>query len=787
MVSPLSPLSPQTTNARSALSANRTPNFKPTPVMDTTSAHAIDIFDEDIINWDEGPSSPFLTEVADQENRVPALDLLKSSPSKQQSPRKFSRPASPPDHVTSGEPTTLKEPERLDVVQDGPDTGNLPQHAKDLNILNDESATEGSSDAGSVYTPPESEPEVPASSPTERPMQMPSPAKRPASNSQDLRDNEGLTITMTRMEQESHVSPKKQSRAASPSVNCKEDLTTTTIVMGQQQNDCVSGNDELDYDQDITTLTADDTNIDDTCFSNFSAVPDMTLFAKLGARSPTKTFIPDFGSARTPRGTGRTTPNTARRYGFTFDHSPSPTPRGAKAQPRADNDTTNLLDFTNQFDSIPHQSRRSPTRGSPTKSTTTPDLRSYLHSQRSPHKSTPAKNRNLLNLLDFELPPAPTPRSIPTHTVREVESMKSLFQSQISALEASLSGKEAEVTSLKKAVGDAERRVGEALEAVREERSAREHAEKEKLQWERQGKEVESVLRAVKAEVIAAEKEREEVLRKLEAAERRADECQMRAIEAESRASEAENRVADVADQTLVETEAQEEGREPRRPSFTPEQQRYIDQQMAKMGADLHEKYRDKHLRKVADVKRSYEKRAEKKTAELNQQIEELTRKNEELLATKEGALSGVSPAELSAALGKEREAYVKSMEEQRAEIDEQRARLAGLGSEIESVRCSHAQLVQELEQERVEKGELVAAVDEMLALQADFGAPAAGVDIVEDFRKSISRPSGLRGPGFAGESKLSRPSAPSGLNRGVSKSKIMSNIERMGSGRAVQ
>ncbi|EON64783.1 hypothetical protein W97_04016 [Coniosporium apollinis CBS 100218] len=775
-------------NARSAPSANRTPNFKPTPVMDTTSAHPIDIFDEDIINWDEGPSSPFLTEVADQENQVPALDLLKSSPSKQQSPRKFSRPASPPDHVTSSEPITLEEPERVDVVEDGPDTENLPQHAKDLNIQNDESATEGSSDTGSLYTPPESEPEVPASLPTERPMQMPSPARRPASNSQDLRDNEGLTITMTRMELESRVSPKKQIRAASPSVDCREDLASTTVVMGQQQNDGVSGNDELDYDQDVTTLTADETNIDDTCFSNFSAVPDMTLFAKLSARSPTKTFVPDFGSARTPRGTGRTTPNTSRRYGFTFDHSPSPTPRGAKAQTRAENDTTNLLDFTNQFDSIPHQSRRSPTRGSPTKSTTTPDLRSYLHSQRSPHKptSTPAKNRNLLNLLDFELPPAPTPRSIPTHTVREVESMKSLFQSQISALEASLSGKEAEVTSLKKAVGDAERRVGEALEAVREERSAREHAEKEKLQWEKQGKEVESVLRAVKAEVISAEKEREEVLRKLEAAERRADECQMRAIEAESRASMAESRVADGADQTLVDTEAQEEGRE-RRPSFTPEQQNYIDGQMAKMGADLHEKYRDKHLRKVADVKRSYEKRAEKKTAELNQQIKELTRKNEELSATKEGAFSGVSPAELSAALGKEREAYVKSMEEQRAEIDEQRAKLAGLGSEIESVRRSHAQLAQELEQERVEKGELVAAVDEMLALQADFGAPAAGVDIVEDFRKSISRPSGLRGPGFAGESRLSRPSAPSGLSRGVSKSKIMSNIERMGSGRAVQ
>ena len=83
----------------------------------------------------------------------------------------------------------------------------------------------------------------------------------------------------------------------------------------------------------------------------------------------------------------------------------------------------------------------------------------------------------MLNLLDFELPPPPTPRSLPTVTIREMESVKSQFQSQLSSLTASLSGKEAEVDSLARAVADAERRVGEAQETVRDERSAREHAE----------------------------------------------------------------------------------------------------------------------------------------------------------------------------------------------------------------------------------------------------------------------------------------------------------------------
>jgi len=42
---------------------------------------------------------------------------------------------------------------------------------------------------------------------------------------------------------------------------------------------------------DNTALNVnDETNIDDTCFSTFSEVPntDMTMFAKLGQRSPTK-------------------------------------------------------------------------------------------------------------------------------------------------------------------------------------------------------------------------------------------------------------------------------------------------------------------------------------------------------------------------------------------------------------------------------------------------------------------------------------------------------------------
>ena len=46
--------------------------------------------------------------------------------------------------------------------------------------------------------------------------------------------------------------------------------------------------DEMD-DLEMTSLTlGDDGDIDNTCFSTFSEVPDMTQFSKLGQRSPQK-------------------------------------------------------------------------------------------------------------------------------------------------------------------------------------------------------------------------------------------------------------------------------------------------------------------------------------------------------------------------------------------------------------------------------------------------------------------------------------------------------------------
>jgi chromosome segregation ATPase len=409
----------------------------------------------------------------------------------------------------------------------------------------------------------------------------------------------------------------------------------------------------------------------------------------------------------------------------------------------------------------------------------------YLQSQRSPAKhgataSTPKKN--LLNLLDFELPPAPTPRSIPTITIRELESLKSSYASEISNLKATLSGREAEVEALKRSVADAERRVGEAAESLREECGKRECVEKEKEEWERRGREFEDILREVKEEVIAGEKERSELEERVRDAEQRAEDAEKRAVEAATKV---------VTAPSGVERGEGESGT----PLFTAEQvQKQIDEKVHALSTELHAIYKKKHVTKVAGLKKGFEAKTKEKTAELQARVNGLEKRNDELQAKIDGTLSGkVILSGLAGVNSEDKE----RMKEQSALIERQKAELAGREEELRTAKQEFTTLIKELERERIEKGELVAAVDEMLTLQADMSTmtPAAANNAVEDFKKSIGmgmgRPSGLRGPGFgfqgAATTQQSKIGAPAGLNRSTSggKSRMMSNIERMG-GRAV-
>ena len=507
---------------------------------------------------------------------------------------------------------------------------------------------------------------------------------------------------------------------------------------------------------------ADSTNVDDTCFSAFSEIPEMTVFAKMG-QSPTKRGEP----LLTPGGkTAGQTPRTTRKRS-TPSRSPSPTPRKQKTPvTNPDGTTSFLFDFTQQIENV-NTYRPS----SPGKANTESNLLQYINNQRSPGKtssrqvpSTPNKPNNILNLLDFELPPAPTPRSVPTITVRELESLKSSYLSQISSLKATLSGREAEVESLKRAVGDAERRCGEAQETLREERCRREHVEQEKLGWENRGKEVENVLKNVKDEVLKSEAEKDDLLRKIEECERRSEEAEARAVKAEERFADAlaaRGNATEGGDGNNVEEQVQR---------LVAGQ---IDAKIEAVSRELHAVYKEKHERKVATLKKSYEARSEKKTSDLQARLAELEKQNEDLLASKDATFSG--PVDNTV--------YESTL---KAQLEEQKAAVERLEHEMQTSRSQQDQLVRELQQERIEKGDLVAAVDEMLALQTQSGPAEGAMSVVEDFRKSIkgprpAPPSGLKAPGsgIAGASKIGGPArAGSG---GGGKSRMLANIERMG------
>jgi chromosome segregation ATPase len=309
----------------------------------------------------------------------------------------------------------------------------------------------------------------------------------------------------------------------------------------------------------------------------------------------------------------------------------------------------------------------------------------------------------------------------------------------------------------------------------------------------------------VREEVIAAEKERTDSEERLREAEDRAREAEQRADEAEHRAVEAATKIVPTAGAassgSCVDGNAG--------PLFTAEQvQKQIDEKVHALSTELHAIYKKKHITKVAGLKKGFEAKTREKTSELQSRVSELERRNDELQSKIDGTLSGVQvlPPNLTATGATDREAELEKLKQQSALIERQKAELAGRDSELRTARTEFATLMKELERERVEKGELVAAVDEMLALQADVSTmtPAEASSAVEDFKKSIgigaTRPSGLRGP--ATQSGLTRPGfgmgipqpggsrigAPAGLSRSTSggKSRMMSNIERMG-GRSVQ
>ncbi|KAH9885194.1 central kinetochore-associated-domain-containing protein [Xylariomycetidae sp. FL2044] len=537
-----------------------------------------------------------------------------------------------------------------------------------------------------------------------------------------------------------------------------------------------------DHDHDESDIVAPDESVapDDTMvstFSTFSAVPNMTMFARLG-HSPTR--FANVGMTPTPR---------ARP-----DSSSSKTPRPPVMHETGN--TTNLLDFTEQLSSFASSRYSRQSRYTPSKTAT-------MHTPQRSHAH---------NLLDFDIPPLPTPRSIPTITPRELESLKSSFLSEISSLKASLSGKEAEVLSLKTAVGDAEKRVGECMEQLREAQIVKDALAEEKLSWEKRGREMEGVLRKVKDEIVLSQRERAELESKLDESEKRREAAEIMAQEAESK----------MAGMRAGKITGGDGAGDPGNGGTSPEKQqctgsREVEIAVERVARDLHALYKTKHENKVAALRKSYETRWEKKVRELESRVDEITDENERLKQGRDATMTKVDPNQTL--LDEERRDQAAKDSAQIKKLD---AEIEKLKAVIHSVKRDSNEMRQLLEKERVEKGELVMLAEEMMSMQSfvqqqqqqppkekqtpsrpavavPTKVPAAATTTDLNFRSSIGRASGLRAPGSVkkpSESRIgggltherTRSNGPphGGLPRPGSgmgaRSGIMSSIERMGS-----
>lgn len=592
--------------------------------------------------------------------------------------------------------------------------------------------------------------------------------------------------------------------------------------------------------------------VDDTCFSTFSAVQeaDMTALTRagpLGKSSPAKGFTREV--TRTPRHSRPTTPGTARE-----DYYGSPTPK--RIIQESSDDTTNLLlEYTEQLSAYAPSANRSPTRPghlSPAKSQT--DISN--HRLRSPTREGRHMPTNHAHLLDFDLPPAPTPRSVPTITPRELSQLKSDHLLETTSLKASISDRDVKIQVLTESKDTTKTRLEEVEQQSREFCQFKDALLAEKAAWEVRAQETQSVLRDVRGQIQHSDREREFLLAKnsdvssrLEDAESRATSAEVRvsALEASLDASLATSNESAESSTTVVSTTTALD--------VTPFSgaNRAVEMAVDKVARELHALYKAKHETKVGALKKSYEARWEKRVRELQARVDALARDNEDLKLGRDASMTDLMPQAPAPAVNSRaheqhaHEAAAVLAERQILELAlaDQANRAEKMLQHIDLVQRERNDALAELENSRQEYSDLVAMVDEMLALEA--ANPATADDDIADILSPDSRPvvsststiaattaltnpppfttraaaaagaataasstgklSGLRGPGFRmGESRIGMGmgmgignglGAGTGIKRRTSgvgvatggslRSGIMGNIERMGRGRAAE
>ncbi|KAF3357944.1 hypothetical protein VdG1_05609 [Verticillium dahliae VDG1] len=345
---------------------------------------------------------------------------------------------------------------------------------------------------------------------------------------------------------------------------------------------------------------------------------------------------------------------------------------------------------------------------------------------------------------------------------------------------------------------------------VREMSSEKEHLAAEKEGWEKRSREMETVLRSVKEEIVRSQRETEELEYKLSESEARRE-------AAENMAQEAESKLAGMRAGRASEDNARsDKSRSPGAKDASKE----VEMAVERVARELHALYKSKHETKVTALKKSYEGRWEKRVRDLETRLEDVSEENERLRLGRDATMTRVDPAEQAAE------------EERKAQAVRDAAQIRHLGAEVDkleammhTIRDDNSELRTLLEQERVEKGELVQLAEEMMSMQSFVAAekqktqpkpqepaprpdrtpvrtpakartpgPAVRMPQPDGFRSSVTRASGLKAPGSSivmpgrsagaanhertrsGAAGLPRPGSGFGARSG-----IMSSIEKMG------
>ncbi|KAF3913219.1 hypothetical protein AA313_de0207449 [Arthrobotrys entomopaga] len=446
-----------------------------------------------------------------------------------------------------------------------------------------------------------------------------------------------------------------------------------------------------------------------------------------------------------------------------------------------------LLDFTAQFNAIksfpppqtPTRSRRRSNSASPTKRT-----RDGESPSKKPLPAVTPMERKFL--LDFDIPPPPTPRSIPSITPKEVENIKSQFLAQIAQIRAEMAGKDAQIQTLKDAVSDAERRASNGIVELRQVREEMEDMSARSLLIESKLTEAGHVVHELQGQVEEGNKqldearsERDSSKQERDSFKKEIDELRRENEEVSDALLKTKQELASAKKNLIVEQQKRsslpgspargqgangadvEAAVEKAVAAANATKDMEISQAVEKVAKELHTLYKSKHEQKVTALKQSYAKRWEKR-------VNELEAKNSELITANNELSNKIMQIEeeneehlnLSAPVVSPRD-----LENRREEIEKLETKVAKAQEEIKTLQA-------ELALERQEKGELVLAVDELLALG---GAPGVSENGMESLRGSISRASGVgiaRGLSPVKQEKETKSS-----------SSLRGGIERMGGG----